>query len=105
MGWETRNGRQYFYRKVRNGDKIRSDYIGHGELARAIAYFEQRDNEEIQDAKRLKSQEKEAERARETEFMAFYTAVEAEFAQAMTAAGYHRHHRGEWRKQRGHKQV
>lgn len=28
MGWETRSGRKYYYRKVREGGKVRSVYVG-----------------------------------------------------------------------------
>jgi hypothetical protein len=33
MAIEHRNGIGYFYRKVRNGDRVSSVYVGEGELA------------------------------------------------------------------------
>ena len=35
MSWETRNGRRYFYRSVRDGAKVRKVYVGSGDAGRA----------------------------------------------------------------------
>ena len=37
LALEKRNGRLYYYRHVRDGDRVRKVYVGSGELAR-IAY-------------------------------------------------------------------
>ena len=37
MGLEDRNGRLYYYRKERVGDRVRSVYMGSGELAQWAA--------------------------------------------------------------------
>ncbi len=42
MGWETRNGKQYYYRKVRVGGRVRSVYCGTGERARLAAMEDER---------------------------------------------------------------
>lgn len=37
MGWETRSGRRYYYRKERTPDGVRSVYVGSGETAALFA--------------------------------------------------------------------
>lgn len=37
MGWEERNGRSYYYRKVRTPDGVRSEYVGCGSYASLLA--------------------------------------------------------------------
>lgn len=37
MGWETRNGKRVYYRKVREGGRVRSIYCGGGERGEAAA--------------------------------------------------------------------
>ena len=37
MGWETRNGKRVYYRKVREGARVRSIYCGSGERGEAAA--------------------------------------------------------------------
>jgi len=34
MGWEERGNGIYYYRKIRDGDTVRSEYVGNGPLAR-----------------------------------------------------------------------
>jgi hypothetical protein len=40
MGWEQRGNNSYYYRKEREGSRVRSVYIGRGELAHLISKFE-----------------------------------------------------------------
>ena len=37
MGWEERGNNIYYYRKVRDGETVRSEYVGSGQLALIIA--------------------------------------------------------------------
>lgn len=99
MGWERRGGKDYYYRKVRRGGHVVTEYIGQGEaahLAASIDRFEKRQREEIRKAKKkARAQEERAEDALK-EF--------AELVQAITRAylitrGYHLH-KGEWRHKR-----
>ncbi len=38
MGWELRRGELYYYRKIREGERVRSVYFGRGERALAAAF-------------------------------------------------------------------
>ena len=101
MGWELRNGRPYYYRKERVGGSVVSRYVGNGETANLIAAMESSSKGALTALRALKENEQEEAKEREKEFAAYFADVEAVFQQAMTAAGYHRHKRGEWRKRRG----
>jgi hypothetical protein len=48
MGWEIRNGKRVYYRKVREGGRVRSVYCGAGERGRQAA----REDSERRGAKR-----------------------------------------------------
>ena len=100
MGIVYRNGRPYFYQSKRRGGRVTSEYIGSGEDALLIDALEgiKRDKkhsdrrQERSERKKLDDLEQAlddlAERARDLA------------RDALTAAGYHQHYRGDWRKRR-----
>ena len=99
MGWEQRNGRAFYYRKVRVGGRVRSEYMGTGLLAQIFA---EADN----DKRRERAAMRAADRAMRTgEAQIDRQLADAESALAVMthailyAAGYHRHG-GQWRKRR-----
>src|SRR5579884_1065856 len=102
MGWERRQrGGLYYVQRERRGDKVVSRYLGAGEVAALIAQMETGRRAE-QDAEREQERQARAEIARQDqENAAYFAQVEALFRQAMEAAGYYRHNRGEWRKRGG----
>ena len=100
MTLERRNGRPYYYRSVRDGERVRKVYVGAGEIAR-ISHEEDM----------LQRTTREAERKREKEELERLKALAApvlEISEAaeilahahLIAAGYHRH-KGEYRRARG----
>ncbi len=103
MGWETRNGRQYYYHKERQGGRVVSRYVGKGEIAYAIADMH-RSSEAVLETTRLLAKRQQIEsKKQEANCAAYFAEVEAVFRQAMSEAGYHRQKRGEWRKRREQK--
>jgi hypothetical protein len=99
MGWEQRGGRSYYYRKVREGDRVRSKYVGSGILAQICAgndKDEQRDRK-AKCAVHLATRQAEAEIDRQ--LAVAETALAAMTHAALSTAGYHKH-KGEWRKKR-----
>ena len=40
MGWEQRGNNSYYYKKERDGSRVKSVYVGRGEIAHMIAQFQ-----------------------------------------------------------------
>jgi hypothetical protein len=102
MSWESRNGSGHYYtRSIRRGGRIVREYFGTGmygeywasvdELARA---------ERVEQAAAARA---EVEELAELDKLVAASAQAARVvaSQALIAAGYRRHQRGEWRKTRG----
>ena len=102
MAWETRNGEGRYYTRSRrvNGRVVR-EYVGIdliGELAAAEDTNRQTEQEE----------QRQAWNARKDDFEHIAALVDhcTERATSLTTAvlvhaGFHRHHRGQWRRHRG----
>jgi hypothetical protein len=95
MGWDK--GRYYTRSRKANG-RVAREYVGTGEAAERAARLDA-----------MARQEREARRAALAELAALDAPLDdlAELTDllaraALAAAGYRRHHRGEWRKRRGH---
>ena len=102
MAWETRRGRGRYYTRSRkaNGGVVR-EYFGVGEFAALIAECDAAER-----AERARKRAAEAATERELADLRALTepldsAGEGLARAALVAAGYRRHHRGEWRKRRG----
>lgn len=99
MGWEQRGTNQYYYRKEREGSRVKSVYVGRGEMAHLIAKF-QSSSAELEKLMRAKKSI-EADKLRRIE-ETLDRAVELVqlFTQAtLLTAGFHTHHR-QWRRKR-----
>jgi hypothetical protein len=102
MGWETRQrGGSYYTRSRRVNGRVVREYIGGGErgeyAAAADAIARERREAERADHTRERRQRDTVE----AQLMSWYAAVDAHLHQALTAAGYRQHKRGEWRRRRG----
>ena len=106
MAWAQRGGRSYYYRSVREGGRVKTEYVGGGEVATLLA--------ELDAIKRAERAEEAEERRAEEERNAEEERLLTEFCDlaedvarvALMVSGYRRHKRGEWRKKRGsHRQV
>jgi hypothetical protein len=102
MAWESRrNGRQYYYRSRRIGGRVVKQYFGAG----IAAYKAAAEDEAARERRIAEADARAAERMRmaEPELLldALEVATKALMRSTLTAAGYHQHHRGEWRKRRG----
>ena len=96
MGWEERRGRPYYYRSVREGKRVRKEYVGGGALGQLVAKHDelerlQRKEEEASWKEERQRLERSAGFLRELE-----EAVEILTRAELLASGYHRH-KGTWR--------
>jgi hypothetical protein len=104
MAWETRGrGRRcYYYRAKKVGGRVIKEYIGGGELGEAIAALDLLESH----ARREQRQQQQAclevwqrhLQAVHAPVRDFSAAVDETLSTVLSAAGYHRHARGEWRK-------
>jgi hypothetical protein len=101
MAWEERGrGGRYYYRSVRDGGRVRKEYLGTGKIAEILA----RSDELI---RRQRAEELDRERA-EVERLDTLAAPVVALDEAasvlvraeLVAAGYHKY-KGEWRLRRG----
>src|SRR5947209_8736136 len=94
MGWETRGGREYYYRKERAGASVRSVYV-HGTLAPLAAMNVAQAREEAAIARALIRQDGERDGAA----VEACRGLRAEVRRLLLAAGFHEHKR-QWRRPR-----
>ena len=99
MGWEQRGNNRYYYRKEREGLKVRSVYVGRGEIAQMISNLQthspalERIARTIKSPEQVKFEECEAALNEAADFMRIVTEG------ALLAGGFHTHHR-QWRRKR-----
>ncbi len=102
MAWETRQrGGRYYTRSKKIGGRVIREYVGaglKGELAAAADARARAEREAEKAAWRAECERIESAIAPLEEF---YDGVETLARGSLLLAGYHRHHRGEWRRKRG----
>ena len=99
MGWEQRGTNYYYYRKEREGSRVRSVYIGVGDLANLSAGFLALEQEDRRLAELRKRQQRQALEALDAEIDALSDVVSTMTQATMIAAGFHQHKR-QWRRKR-----
>jgi|SRR5215208_790880 len=99
MAWETRGGKHYYYRSIRDDERVRKEYIGTGELAEALAHSDDRIRL-IRKLERNKGREEhERLEALAAPVLEIDKTIDILAHATFVAAGYHRH-KGEWRRER-----
>jgi|SRR6185312_2614916 len=100
MSWEERGSGRYYYSAERVGGRVVKMYVGAGRIAKLAAELD-----------RQKRQERETEEGEQRAIRNSLSELDSLMAPlneladmvaaaAMLNAGYHRHHRGQWRKRR-----
>jgi hypothetical protein len=97
---ERRNGQLYYYRSVRDGEKVRKRYVGAGEFARICSEIDL-----LRRSSRRAQREQERAELERLEALIAPVLEVSEAAEVLAhahliAAGYHRH-KGEYRRARG----
>jgi len=99
MGWERRGNYSYYYRKMRTAGRVRSVYVGQGEIALLTAQLDalhRKQNEALQ-VKERKEQQAFDSLDQSIDNLAQLTSTLTEAV--LVAAGFHQHKR-QWRKQK-----
>src|SRR5688500_11415904 len=95
MAWEQRRGRSYYYRKVRQGSRVSSVYVGSGcvgELAEEAVALERLRRQAM-------AEKRHAFERTEHGVQVALASLTPEIEKAYAAAGFHCH-RGCWRRVR-----
>ena len=100
MPWKARDGLLYYYRSIRRGGRVASEYVGRGEVAELVARVDAA--RRAQDGRAAAAWRDERRRLDEDDRSqaARFALVEALAGLALESAGYRRHNRGEWRARR-----
>jgi hypothetical protein len=99
MGWEKRNGRMYYYRKRREGNRVVSEYIGAGLAGQLAEIFDVEHREEVTYKRtELRAQKTQAQvsDSRVSEMEKYTQTI---MRACLLLGGYHTHKR-QWRKLR-----
>ena len=99
MGWEQRRGRSYYYRKVRVGGRVRSEYVGSGMLGELCASGDDAKRQNRAARRAADHATRQAEARIDRQLADVESALTAMTHAALVAAGCHRHN-GQWRKKR-----
>ena len=99
MGWETRQrGGRYYTRSQRQGGHVVCVYVGGGERGEQAAAADALARERREAERAAHTRERLQHDTVEAQLAAWYAAVDTQIHAALTAAGYHQHKRGEWRR-------
>ena len=98
MGWEQRGNHSYYYRKEREGSRVKSVYVGRGEIAHLISQIQSTSPllerlARSAHSEAVKSQKNEAAMEQVSDLVRLITEA------ALLSAGFHTHKR-QWRKRR-----
>jgi hypothetical protein len=99
MGWEQRGTFQYFYKKEREGSRVKSIYVGRGDLAQLSAKFCAMQQDECRLMNQKLGREQGLLEAFDSVNLEMERAVKTITEAALIAAGFHQHKR-QWRKRR-----
>ncbi len=103
MGWEQRGNNRYYYKKEREGSRVKSVYVGRGEIARMVSQIQssspvlERIARSLKTPETIKHENAEATLEQVTDLIKMVTQA------TLLTAGYHTHHR-QWRRMRKRKE-
>jgi hypothetical protein len=101
MGWENRlRGGRYYTRSRKVGGRVVREYVGTGLIAELSAQMDAEEREERVQARAAVRAERDRDRAQEKALTDYCRTVGEVLAEALLAAGYHKH-KGQWRRKRG----
>jgi hypothetical protein len=97
MAWEQRGNHFYYYQKERSGGRVRSVYVGRGEIASLTAALDGMQRKE-QESKLLKQQQERIALKPLDAIIDAHAQLTTTLTEAvLIAGGFHQHNR-QWRK-------
>jgi len=99
MAWEQRGNNSYYYKKERDGTKVKSVYVGRGQIAHMISQIQSSSRlleklaRTIKTPEQVKQEKADAALEKVTDLVTLITQA------ALVTAGFHTHHR-QWRRMR-----
>lgn len=103
MAWETRSGSEYYYRKRREGGKVKSEYIGAGNFADVLSRLDALTQEQRELERAALLAERDADKELDRQITDLTRRVQRLTAATLLASGFHQHWR-KWRVYRGKKE-
>jgi hypothetical protein len=106
MGWEKRKrGGRYYTRSRKIGGRVVREYVGTGPIAEIAAQTDARERAYCKAEAEAKREERKRLGTADDAVTELCEAVDNLTRATLLAAGYHQHHRGEWRRRRRGKQA
>jgi hypothetical protein len=99
MGWEQRGNNRYYYKKEREGSRVKSVYVGRGEIAHMISQIQESSPLLEKLARPLRSPDAVRQEKAEAALAEVSDRIRILTQAALLAAGFHTHKR-QWRKTR-----
>lgn len=96
MGWELRNGRRYYYRKIRRGKRVISEYVGMGAFAEILSQLDDIDRAREIAANVAWRNEKNLDKKLNHEICQLTEIINGMARASLLVSGYHSH-KGQWR--------
>jgi hypothetical protein len=101
MGWEKRErGGPYYTRSRKVGGRVVREYVGGGILGHLAALQDAQERQWQEEEAAVWNEERDSLEALVTPVEDLCEATEILYRAALLAAGFRRHQRGEWRRQR-----
>ncbi len=99
MAWEQRAGRLYYYQKRRQGNRVISEYVGSGHLARLAGALDKHDQERRRRDREERSGQQADLHLAELHIRRLSSSVLSVVQITLMVSGFH-YHKGQWRKVR-----
>ncbi len=99
MGWELRNGKRYYYNKIRRGRRVVSEYVGTSEFAEFWFEWDRRDRVEKVLSRTIWKEQKDEVKKLNKDFIELEKVINGMTRASLLTSGYHAH-KGQWRKKR-----
>lgn len=99
MAWEQRGTHSYYYRKERSGARVRSVYVGRGDLAELSATLDELEQAEKETKLRKECRERQAVKSLDASIDSLIELTSTLTQAVLLTSGFHQHKR-QWRKRR-----